>query len=120
VHVAAARTLTRQKSYNRNGVVLPWAWDSVREDQKLQERYPYTRLMELPKFTAAIRIVRNGQPLTPVIANPDLSPWDKRRGRKKQKPVKGSELVGFPALKTQAVDIDMKPAKAKKADDFFG
>jgi hypothetical protein len=112
--------LTRMKTYNRTGLLVPWAWDSIREQQDTEERYPYTKLMELQKFRAAVRIVRDGQPLEPVMADLDLSPWDKRRARGRvRKRVRTPELVGFPDAKKQGINIVMKPVKAKKDEDFF-
>ena len=112
--------LVHQKSYNRTGVVLPWAWDSVREEQELKERYPYTQLMELPVFTAVVRIVRRGEPVKPVLARLDLSPWDKKRNaaRRERAVKRGPELVGFPEPQ-KGVKVVMQPAKPKKDDDFF-
>ncbi len=110
--------LLHNKSYNRQGVLLPWAWDSVREERKLKERYPYTALMELPAFTAAVRIVRRGQPMKPVHAELHLSPWDLKRNRA-QNITSEPNLTGFPNPDKTQLKIDLKPPKAKKVEDFF-
>lgn len=110
-------TVIHSKSYNRQGVLIPWAWDSVREEVKPKERYPYTMLMELPKFTAVVRIVRNGQPLKPVLANLHLSPWDSKR----PKMPKFSEprYAGFPQASSSGIKIVLDEPKPSKAKDFF-
>jgi hypothetical protein len=113
----AEEAIFHSRSYNRQGVLLPWAWDAVREERKIKERYPYTALMELPKFTAAVRLVRRGQPLRPVLARLRLSPWDTKRP--KRRALSAPVFSGFPDADSSGLKIDLRSPKPKKADDFF-
>lgn len=114
-------TTERQKSYNRNGWLIPWAWDSIREEDKLKLRYTYTDLMELPKFTAAVKIVRHGQPLPPVLAKLDLSPWDKARSKQKPRAFTGKLDVPELQKRSEPQIVLQFPDKRKDAEepDFF-
>lgn len=81
-------TVEEQKTYKRQGTLIyPWYADGYRETEKMKARYPYTDLMELPRFHAVAKVVRNGQPLPPVTVRLELCEWDRQRN-------KGHEFTG--------------------------
>ncbi|MGB9866540.1 MAG: type IV secretory system conjugative DNA transfer family protein [Bacillota bacterium] len=70
----------KQKSYTRQGTfIFPWYAEGYREAEKREARYPYTELMELPKFCAVVRVVRDGEPLPPLKVRLELCEWDRKR-----------------------------------------
>ncbi|MBC7239241.1 MAG: TraM recognition domain-containing protein, partial [Chloroflexi bacterium] len=61
--------VSRSRTLRRDFAALPvYREEGLREDEKLFQRFPYTRLMELPGFTCVYRIVRDGRPLRPGTA----------------------------------------------------
>lgn len=44
-------TVLRQRQYQRQGALIySWYDYGYRESEKIKDRYPYTKLVELPKF----------------------------------------------------------------------
>lgn len=120
-HLAAQlgeyETVEEQKNYKRQGTfIYPWYSDSYREAEKTKERYPYTQLMELPKFHAVAKIVRKGQPLPPVTVRLELCEWDKKRLKKQAQTGKGRlEITGIPTPEKKLRVKIKEPA----SDDFY-
>lgn len=88
-------------------------------DETLQKRFNYTDLMELPKFHAVCRIVREDAPTLPVLTSLDLSPWDRHRARKKARPVAGTLRVDVPAGDQNPLRVRFPEGSANN-DEFFG
>lgn len=110
-------TVEEQKSYKRQGTLFyPWYSDSYREAEKTKERYPYTGLLELPKFNAVAKIVRNGQPLPPVTVRLDLCEWDKKKANRQKPGTKGRlEVKGIPEQEKK-LRVKTKPTAS---DGFY-
>ena len=72
----------RPRTYRRSAsVLLPWRAESLKEEKKSKQRFPYTKLMELPKFRGVVRVVRDGHPQVPVLGTFELCPWDREKRR---------------------------------------
>lgn len=111
--------LDRSRNYRRDGAILfPWRHEGITERETLQKRFNYTDLMELPKFHAVCRLVRDDAPTPPVLASLDLSPWDRKRGRKKARSVSGSLRVDVPARDQNPLRVRFPEGGAN--DEFFG
>jgi hypothetical protein len=76
----------RARTFKKDPVlVFPYREDGAREEERFVQRFDYTKLLELPKFTCVYRIVRDDQPQRPGTARLYLSEWDKKRAKAKKK-----------------------------------
>lgn len=78
--------IERDKTYSRDQtILLPMRWSSIRETKKEKNRFPYTKLMELPKFHAVVRTIVDDKPQEPVLTRLEFSPYDRLiKGKKAQ------------------------------------
>lgn len=74
----AVRRLEPTYRYLR-GLLGMWVPDGLRATERLQKRFPYTFLTELPRFQAVVRVVTGGLPQPPVLCNLRPCDWDLRR-----------------------------------------
>jgi len=81
---------------NERTLFFPWRHSSYNEREGKEQRFDYTALMELPKFHAVSRIVRDDAPQEPVLASLDLSPWDKDRNRRRVCELRGAIKTDLP------------------------
>ncbi|KXG74588.1 hypothetical protein AN618_22350 [Fervidicola ferrireducens] len=83
-----------QYTYKRKGILInPWHLESMKEEDVHEGRFSYTELMELPKFHAVVRIVRDGEPQPPVLGKLELSKWDRSKNLyREEKSNKGIEV----------------------------
>jgi len=83
-----------QYTYKRKGILInPWHLESMKEEDVREGRFSYTELMELPKYHAVVRIVRDGEPQPPVLGKLELSKWDRNKGfYREEKSKKGIEV----------------------------
>jgi len=110
-------TVEEQKNYRRQGTfIYPWYSDSYREAEKTKQRYPYTQLMELPKFHAVAKIVRGGQPLPPVTVRLELCEWDRRKAAKQKPGGKGKLTVKGVPERQKKLRVKIKDAAS---DGFY-
>jgi len=110
-------TVLRQKQYKRQGTLIyPWYANGYRETEKMKARYPYTDLMELPRFHAVAKVVCNGQPLPPVTVRLELCEWDRRRN-------KGQEFTGKKKLEVRGIPERTRKLRVKvkkpASDGFY-
>lgn len=109
----------KSRNYRRDGAILfPWRHEGITERETLQKRFNYTDLMELPKFHAVCRLVRDDAPSPPVLASLDLSPWDRNRSRKKARSVSGTLRVDVPGGDDSPLRVRF-PEEGKDSDRFF-
>ncbi|MGI9862923.1 type IV secretion system DNA-binding domain-containing protein [Moorella naiadis] len=72
----------RSRSYNRDSLIfLPLHENSIREDEKYEQRFNYTDMMEMPAFHGVVKVVVDGKPQPPQLVKLELSEWDKNRRR---------------------------------------
>jgi hypothetical protein len=73
------KTKTMQKQYAANLLYRqPWKDLRYREtDNVFEQRFDYTRLIEMPAFHVVYRIVKDGRALPPGIGVTRLSEWDR-------------------------------------------
>jgi len=75
--------IERDKTYSRDQtILLPMRWSSMRETRKEKNRFPYTKLMELPKFHAVIRTIVDNKQQEPVLTKLGFSPYNRMVKRK--------------------------------------
>ncbi|MGB9819696.1 MAG: type IV secretion system DNA-binding domain-containing protein [Thermovenabulum sp.] len=72
-------------SYKRDSSILLmpfWKEENYRLDTKKEKRFDYTKLLEIPRFKGIVRIVKDGEPIMPIMGDFDLCEWDKKRWNK--------------------------------------
>jgi len=96
-------------SYERGFPGGMWVRDRVQTSERLEERFPYTTLMELPQFQAVVRVVRAGFPQPPEICDLRLCEWDlRRRAPRRLRPLPGRLEVVGPGSSSGAPDLDVQ------------
>lgn len=97
----------RSRSYNRDSLIFfPLHEDSIREDEKYEQRFNYTDLMEMKAFHGVVKIVVDGKPQPPQLVKLELSDWDKNRRRYREKEL--SQPVNEEPIKESSV-IEASP-----------
>jgi len=89
----------RTRNYNRNSLIfLPLHENSIREDEKYEQRFKYTDLMEMPAFHGVVKVVVDSRPQPPQLVKLELSEWDKNKrryqGKELSQPAKESPEIG--------------------------
>ncbi|MHB8927844.1 MAG: type IV secretory system conjugative DNA transfer family protein [Bacillota bacterium] len=109
------------KNYaNERTLFFPWRHSSYNEREGKEQRFDYTALMELPKFHAVSRIVRDDAPQEPVLSSLDLSPWDKDRNRRRVRELRGSIRTDLPPGPAQSrIEPVFPKDKGRGRDSFF-
>lgn len=74
------KEVKKSRTYHRDSLIfIPLHEDSIREDEKYEQRFNYTDLMEMPAYHSVVRIVVDGKPQPPQLVKLELSEWDKKK-----------------------------------------
>jgi len=85
-----------------------WVPDGLRTSERLEERFPYTMLLELPRFQAVVRAVRAGFPQPPELCDLRLCDWDLRRSPVRRRSFPGRLEVVGPGGSPEPPDLDLR------------